>query len=109
MQILQNLLSKFTPEDGTVNITVSFEEQRRIRLEVKDTGIGIEKKTCRGSLMNSSKSTPVSKSVNREQASAWPLTKKISELQHGSITVRKRTGPREHVHGYPADGTRRGS
>lgn len=47
-QVLLNLLSnaiKFTPESGTVNITVDFDDEKRVyRFGVCDTGIGIEAK-----------------------------------------------------------------
>jgi signal transduction histidine kinase len=44
-QVLLNLLSnavKFTNDGGTVNILVNPHEQNRLRLQVRDTGIGIK-------------------------------------------------------------------
>lgn len=47
-QVLLNLLSnavKFTPEEGSIHITVDFDDEKRVyRFGVCDTGIGIEPK-----------------------------------------------------------------
>ncbi len=90
MQVLQNLISnavKFTPENGAVNVTILFDEQRRIRLQVKDTGIGIGKKDL-PRLFHEFEQFD-SGFAKRQQGTGLglALTKKIIELQQGSITV----------------------
>jgi len=95
MQVLQNLLSnavKFTPENGTVNITVLFDEQRRIRLQVKDTGIGIGKNDV-PRLFHEFEQVD-SGFAKRQQGTGLglALTKKIIELQQGSISVESEPG-----------------
>ncbi|MDP3920945.1 MAG: ATP-binding protein [Candidatus Omnitrophota bacterium] len=45
-QVLDNLLSnavKFTPESGRITIVVNSEEQNRLKVSVRDTGVGIPK------------------------------------------------------------------
>jgi signal transduction histidine kinase len=95
MQILQNLLSnavKFTPENGVVNITARLDEQRRIRLEVKDTGIGIGKEDL-PRLFHAFEQGD-SSFAKRQQGTGLglALTKKIIELQQGSISVESEPG-----------------
>jgi two-component system, chemotaxis family, CheB/CheR fusion protein len=44
-QIVLNLVSnaiKFTPEGGSISVRSSSDERRRLRMEVRDTGIGID-------------------------------------------------------------------
>jgi signal transduction histidine kinase len=95
MQILQNLLSnavKFTPENGVVNITARLDEQKRIRLEVKDTGIGIGKEDL-PRLFHAFEQGD-SSFAKRQQGTGLglALTKKIIELQQGSISVESEPG-----------------
>lgn len=95
MQVLQNLLSnavKFTPENGTVNITVLFDEQRRIRLQVKDTGIGIGKNDLPRLFHEFEQVDSGFAKRQRGTGLGLALTKKIIELQQGSISVESEPG-----------------
>jgi PAS domain S-box-containing protein len=95
MQVLQNLLSnavKFTPENGTVHVTVSLDEKMGVRLQVKDTGIGISKEDL-PRLFNAFEQGD-SGFAKRQQGTGLglALTKKIIELQQGSISVESEPG-----------------
>lgn len=95
LQVLQNLLSnavKFTPENGTVDITVSLDEQRRLQLEVKDTGIGIATEDL-PRLFHEFEQVD-SGFAKRQQGTGLglALTKKIIQLQRGSISVESKPG-----------------
>jgi signal transduction histidine kinase len=95
MQILQNLLSnavKFTPENGTVMVMATVDEQRRIRLQVKDTGIGIREEDL-PRLFHAFEQGD-SSFAKRQQGTGLglALTKKILELQQGTISVESELG-----------------
>ncbi len=95
IQIVQNLLSnavKFTPENGSIDITVSFDARRRLRLEVKDTGIGIGTKDLRRLFREFEQ---VDSGLGKRQQGTGlglALTKKIIEHQQGSISVESEPG-----------------
>lgn len=95
MQILQNLLSnavKFTPGNGRVDITVTFDEPKRIRIAVKDNGIGIRKEDVPRLFQAFEQGD--SGFAKRQQGTGLglALTRKIIELQHGSISVESEPG-----------------
>jgi signal transduction histidine kinase len=75
-----------------VNITARLDEQRRIRLEVKDTGIGIGKEDL-PRLFHAFEQGD-SSFAKRQQGTGLglALTKKIIELQQGSISVESEPG-----------------
>jgi PAS domain S-box-containing protein len=95
MQILQNLLSnavKFTPENGVVSITARLDEQRRVRVEVKDSGIGISKEDLPRLFREFEQGDSGFGKRQQGTGLGLALTKKIIELQHGSISVESEPG-----------------
>jgi len=89
-QVLLNLLSnavKFTDDHGRVDVTVGPESPGRLKLEVRDTGIGIaEADLCK--LFREFQQLD-SGSARRYEGTGLglALTKKIVEVQNGSIEV----------------------
>jgi len=94
-QILYNLLSnavKFTPDNGTVTVTASRDGDERIRLRVKDTGIGIKQEDL-SRLFHEFEQLDAGLARRQEGTGlGLALTKKIVELQSGSITVESEFG-----------------
>jgi protein-histidine pros-kinase len=89
-QILYNLLSnavKFTEEGGSVEIHAARSDASWLRLQVRDTGIGIKPEDL-GKLFTEFQQLD-SSYARRHQGTGLglALTKKIVELQRGSITV----------------------
>jgi protein-histidine pros-kinase len=95
-QILYNLLSnaiKFTQENGEVEIRVSVDDDRkRLALRVKDTGIGVKQEDM-PRLFDAFEQID-SGLAKRAQGTGLglALTKKLVELQKGSITVESEYG-----------------
>ena len=94
-QVLYNLLSnavKFTPDNGVVTLTLSRDDDEQIRLRVQDTGIGIKKEDV-PRLFHQFEQLD-SGLGRREQGTGLglALTKRILELQNGSITVESEFG-----------------
>jgi protein-histidine pros-kinase len=94
-QVLYNLLSnavKFSYENGQVNVIAGMDPQGQMRLEVKDFGIGIEN----GDLARIFRQFEQLESglARRHQGTGLglALTKKLVELQGGSITVESELG-----------------
>ena len=94
-QVLHNLLSnavKFTPDNGVVTITVSLDDDEQIRLQVQDTGIGIKKQDLPRLFQEFEQ---LDSGLGRRQQGTGlglALTKKIVELQGGSILVESEFG-----------------
>ena len=94
-QILYNLVSnavKYTPDNGAVKIQIQKNGHKQVRLQVSDTGIGITKEDlprlfCEFEQIDSSL-------AKRAQGTGLglALTKKIVELQNGSISVESEVG-----------------
>ena len=94
-QVLHNLLSnavKFTPDNGVVTVTVSLDGDEQIRLQVQDTGIGIKKQDLPRLFQEFEQLD--SGLARRQQGTGLglALTKKIVELQNGSISVESEFG-----------------
>jgi signal transduction histidine kinase len=94
-QVLYNLLSnaiKFTPENGEVKVWACNRGDKRVRLQVSDTGIGIKKEDM-PRLFHEFEQID-SSLAKRAQGSGLglTLTKKIVELQNGSITAESEFG-----------------
>ena len=94
-QVLFNLLSnavKFTDEGGTVDILASLHDGARLRLQVKDTGIGIKAEDL-GKLFVEFQQLD-SGMARRYQGTGLGLvlTKKIVEFQQGAISVESEIG-----------------
>jgi protein-histidine pros-kinase len=94
-QILYNLLSnaiKFTQENGEVEISASVDERNYLILRVKDTGIGVKEEDM-PRLFNVFEQID-SGFGKRAQGSGLglALTRKLVELQSGSITAESEFG-----------------
>ena len=93
-QVLYNLLSnavKFTPENGAIKLSARIENER-IRAQVTDTGMGIKKEDLARLFREFQQ---LDSGFGRQQQGTGlglALTKKIIELQGGSITVKSEFG-----------------
>jgi PAS domain S-box-containing protein len=93
-QVLYNYLSnavKFTPPGGDVSVRVSLEENSRFRLEVEDTGIGIETAEL-PLLFKEFQQLPNSRKAEQGTGLGLALTRTIVEAQGGSVAVRSQPG-----------------
>jgi signal transduction histidine kinase len=94
-QVLFNLLSnavKFTDDGGHVEISAAYDGPARLRLQVRDTGIGIASEDF-GKLFAAFRQID-SGATRRYEGTGLglALTKKIVEYQRGSITVESELG-----------------
>jgi signal transduction histidine kinase len=94
-QVLFNLLSnavKFTDDGGHVGIHVEPLDAQRLRLEVRDTGIGIQPSEL-GRLFHEFQQID-SGAARRHQGTGLglALTRKLVEFQQGSIAVQSQPG-----------------
>ena len=93
-QILYNLLSnavKFTPENGQVSLAVTLKDHQ-VRLNVADTGIGIKVEDLQRLFHEFEQ---LESGLGRQQQGTGlglALTKRIVELQGGSIAVESEFG-----------------
>lgn len=94
-QVCYNLLSnavKFTESPGGVELTASPQDECRFRLQVKDTGRGIKPEDL-PRLFSAFEQLETSASDRLEGTGlGLALTKRLVELQGGSITVESRYG-----------------
>ena len=99
VQIILNILSnavKFTPEGGTVHIAVHTkeieDEVTEFIVTVKDSGIGMSKDDLEHAFQSFGQ---VDSGLNRKYEGTGlglPLTKKLLELQHGTIHIDSELG-----------------
>jgi signal transduction histidine kinase len=94
-QVLYNLLSnavKFTPDNGEVKVVADIDERNQIRLQVKDTGIGIKEEDL--PRIFSQFVQLDSGFAKRQQGTGLglALTKQIVEVQNGSIMAESEFG-----------------
>ena len=93
-QVLYNYLSnavKFTPPGGHVSLRVTVEESSRFRLEVEDTGIGIEPAEM-ARLFQEFQQLPNSRTADQGTGLGLALTRHIVEAQGGQVAVRSEPG-----------------
>ena len=93
-QILYNYLSnavKFTPPGGRVSLRVTVEDGSRFRLEVEDTGIGIEPDEM-ARLFQEFQQLPNSRTADQGTGLGLALTRHIVEAQGGQVAVRSQPG-----------------
>jgi PAS domain S-box-containing protein len=96
-QVLINLLSnavKFTPDGGTINITVTTagDTETTVTFQIKDTGIGITPDDM-GKLFHSFVQIDSSLSRRHEGTGlGLTLVRRIVELHQGSVTVESEVG-----------------
>jgi PAS domain S-box-containing protein len=94
-QVLYNLLSnavKFTDEGGTVQIIVDCDDSARLRLRVRDTGIGINPADFPKLFVEFQQLDASATRRFGGTGLGLALTKKIIEFQHGSISVESAEG-----------------
>lgn len=110
IQILLNVLSnaiKFTPPGGTVHVSVVTEleghDVASFVVIVSDTGIGMTEADVQQAFQSFGQ---VDSGLNRKYEGTGlglPLTKKLIELHHGSITIKSEPGKGTEVHlSFPA-------
>lgn len=93
-QVLYNYLSnavKFTPSGGRVSLRVTVEDDLKFRLEVEDTGIGIEPAEM-AQLFQEFQQLPNSRRAEQGTGLGLALTRHMVEAQGGSVDVRSELG-----------------
>jgi PAS domain S-box-containing protein len=94
-QILLNLLTnavKFTPDGGRVTVCATLDAERRLRLAVSDTGIGIAPKDMPRVLEAFGQ---IDSAMNRKHAGTGlglPLTRSLIELHGGEFAIESEAG-----------------
>ena len=94
-QVLYNYLSnaiKFTPDGGSVFITLTREDARNFRLEVSDTGIGIEPENLPRLFSDFVQLEATRKAAFQGAGLGLALTKCIVEAQGGLVGARSEPG-----------------
>jgi signal transduction histidine kinase len=94
-QVLYNLLSnaiKYNYDNGNVKVAVSVDEEKQIRLQVKDTGIGIKEEDLPHIFDDFIQLDISTRKVQQGTGLGLALTKKIVEEQKGSITAESEVG-----------------
>ncbi|HET9869186.1 MAG TPA: ATP-binding protein [bacterium] len=94
-QVLYNYLSnaiKFTPEDGRVTLRAFPEGADRFRLEVEDTGIGIQEGDLHKLFIEFQQLDAGSAKKYAGTGLGLALTKRIVEAQGGEVGVKSRPG-----------------
>jgi signal transduction histidine kinase len=94
-QVLYNLLSnaiKYNHDNGDVKVAVTVDEQKQIRLQVTDTGIGIKEEDLPRIFDDFVQLNIGTTKVQQGTGLGLALTKKILEQQKGSITAESEVG-----------------
>jgi signal transduction histidine kinase len=94
-QVLYNLLSnavKFTDDGGRVEIVVSPHEPNRMRLQVRDTGIGIKPEDIERLFVEFQQLDSGSARRYEGTGLGLALTKRIVEFQNGTISAESEPG-----------------
>ena len=94
-QLLYNYLSnaiKFTPEGGSVRVAVSREDARNFRLEVSDTGMGIQPEDLPRLFSDFVQLDVTRKAASQGAGLGLSITKSIVEAQGGTVGVRSTLG-----------------
>lgn len=93
--MLYNLLSnavKFTNDGGTVEIVAASEGAHRLRLHVRDSGIGIKQDDLGKLFVEFQQLDSTLARQHQGTGLGLALTKKLVEFQKGSITVTSEPG-----------------
>jgi signal transduction histidine kinase len=94
-QVLYNLLSnaiKYNRDHGAVTVEVLVNDQKEIRLRVKDTGIGIKEEDLPRIFDDFIQLNSSTTKFQQGTGLGLALTKKIIEQQNGSITAESEVG-----------------
>ena len=94
-QILTNLLTnaiKFTPEGGDVTLTARVDEQGRLCIEIKDTGIGIAVEDIPLALAPFGQIESALSRKHQGTGLGLPLTKALVELHDGILDLTSTLG-----------------
>jgi signal transduction histidine kinase len=94
-QVLYNLLSnavKFTDEGGRVDIVASAQNSSGLRLEVRDSGVGIKADDLSKLFVEFQQLDSGVARRHQGTGLGLALTKKLVELQKGTITVESEPG-----------------
>jgi protein-histidine pros-kinase len=83
---------KYNYDNGDVKVAVSLNEQKQIRLQVKDTGIGIKEEDLPRIFDDFIQLNSGTTKVQQGAGLGLALTKKILEQQKGSITAESEVG-----------------
>ena len=93
-QVLYNYLSngvKFTPQGGIVSLRIAVEDGDRFRVEVEDTGVGMEPGEL-SRLFQEFQQVSSSRTAEQGTGLGLALTRRIVEAQGGSVAVRSTKG-----------------
>jgi PAS domain S-box-containing protein len=94
-QVLLNLLSnavKFTDEQGRIDVSIDRHNKKHLRLQVQDTGIGIKPSEIAKLFVEFKQLDSGAARRYEGTGLGLALTKKIVELQKGSISVKSDHG-----------------
>ena len=94
-QVLLNLVSnavKFTNEGGRVDIYVEQRDKRTLELKVSDTGIGIAREDLSRLFVEFQQIDASAARQHQGTGLGLALTRKLVELQHGSVEVHSELG-----------------
>jgi len=94
-QVMINLLNnaiKFTPEDGTITIAASLDDQERIALRVADSGIGISPENIPRAFEPFGQVPNDADKMNEGTGLGLPLSKKLMELHDGVLSIESEQG-----------------
>jgi signal transduction histidine kinase/ligand-binding sensor domain-containing protein/DNA-binding response OmpR family regulator len=94
-KILFNLLSnafKFTPEQGTVTVDVAFDDEKWLRIQVKDTGIGIPADKQEKIFDRFFQNDLPKSMVNQGSGIGLSITKEFVRIHGGTIAVTSQPG-----------------
>ena len=95
-KILFNLLSnafKFTPEKGSINVSVFFDEaNKQVKISVADTGIGIPEDRQEAIFERFVQNIPEGATVNKGSGIGLSLTREFVQMHDGKIVLNSTVG-----------------
>jgi signal transduction histidine kinase len=94
-QILLNILNnavKFTPTGGRVSLTVAWNEENALEVEVSDTGIGIAPDDLGKVLLPFGQAGDIMTRKHQGTGLGLPLTKALVELHGGRLRIESALG-----------------